>query len=112
LKTLDVVHRQALGLCCRAVKWAPILAVREMPLEIRRKQLAAILGTSSRPTKAALQPHWDHVLYQRSSYKKVPQQSFPFACRNESCRNCVAVTNNPIYCMHSCPGDEFLQDIQ
>lgn len=96
LKTLGCDSQASSWVVYRAVESAPILAVQmevgEVPLEIRRTQLAAILGTSSRPTKAAPQLHRDHVISQRSSCKKVTQQSFPFGM--EPCRNCVGVTNN------------------
>lgn len=52
LKQLDVVHNQALRICCGAVKTTPIAALQiemgEMPLHLRRDQLALVYWANLR----------------------------------------------------------------
>ena len=70
LRVLDVVYTRALRVCCGAFATTPVAALQvvmgEMPLELRRKQLAVrywayLRGhTRSHPTKSVLEECWEY----------------------------------------------------
>ncbi|XP_023190232.1 uncharacterized protein LOC111608691 [Xiphophorus maculatus] len=85
LKTIDRIQYQALRLCCGAMKSTPISALQvemgEMPLELRRKQLAITYWANIKGHKESYPPY---IMLQSCQEKEKKQiNSFGWFIKNE-----------------------------